>query len=452
MTQKFSFEEQARLVWQYLCSVPLMILEDSIPLLTASLSSHEKVDFLNFVHIVVPEEKLIGECREMQQQKASEEQNPVDGFHIWHAAITRDLKCRIIWFSVHSSEDESKLILNNLKLGFAVVNKSFATLLYEWVRMGYSGKISVEKFEKIWKKCSVAEAICLKSSKNSGSSSSYSVMQSSDRSKTALLGPNSAMTSNNTISYHPSTLDNIAKHDTPYSNGINLHIFFSDLLKNFCCLPETALDVKLAEDMGLLAEFEIHSHHVRFLYQLHRKGSKVSLTLAVDPLEVVSTYLSSDGFRSSSVCHEKGGNFSLTESADHGFDHSGSFSSDKTKNSKWNKNFDLSGDITQHSTEVDKKRSNDTIEIADQRATTCQNIKLHEQSRQREHKEHHLRLTQDKLVDVIRRVSCDSSLDSEKKSHLMQSVLMSQMHFQLLIVHFLSWKEATYGYIITSSR
>ncbi|XP_055832699.1 zinc finger protein BRUTUS-like At1g74770 isoform X2 [Solanum dulcamara] len=794
MMQKFSSKEQARLVWQYLCSVPLMILEDFMPWLIASLSSHEKAYFLNFIHIVLPEEKLIQEvfiswlddnkeassqscrkdgkgakfhygkanmkyifemdalmvqCKEIQQQKTSEEQNPIDGFHIWHAAIKRDLrvimeelyqlrsslcvstllslitqlkffadvftfysnaldqiyyplvdqlnmdapstfheqfiersqieelqrllyynlheeiqlgvfidmlcqevelfvgrmnkklqfletevfvfiretcghelqlwllymslhmlplgllKCMIIWFSAHLSEDESKMILNNIKLGSSVVNKSFATLLYEWVRMGYSGKISVEKFRKdLEEMFSSRSYLFEKWSKNSGSSSSHLEMLSPAR------------------PYHPSTLDNIGKHDTPYSNGINLRIFFSDSLKNLCCVPETAVDgmryssldvkpidffhffhkalkkdlqyvlslsVKLAEDVGLLAEFERHFHRVRFLYQLHSKsedetafpaleskgqlqnvshsygidhkleveqfdkisiilneitslqgyvdlvdsdklkykklclnlhdtciymhktltdhiyreevelwplfkehfsvaeqekiigdmlgrtkaenlqemipwlmasltpeeqhglmsiwrkvtkntkffewlgewwegikrdesvnaetGSKVSLALAIDPLEVVSTYLSRDDFRSSRVCHKKGENFSPTESADHDLDQSGSFTADKSQNAKGNKNVDRSVDITKHSTEVD---------IADQRETTCQDIKLYEQSSQKEHKENHLMLTQDRLVDVIRRVSGDSSLDSEKKSHLMQSLLMSQ--------------------------
>ncbi|XP_049345318.1 zinc finger protein BRUTUS-like At1g74770 [Solanum verrucosum] len=803
MMEKFSSEEQARLVWQYLCSVPLMILEDFMPWLTASLSSHEKTYFLNFIHIVLPEEKLIQEvfiswlddnkeessrscikdgkgakfhygkanmkyifemdvllvqCKEMQHQKASEEHNPIDGFHIWHAAITRDLrvimeelyqlrsslcvstllsvitqlkffadvftfysnaldqiyyplvdqlntdalstfheqfiersqieelqrllyyklhgeiqikvfvdmlcqevelfvgrmnkklqfletevfvfiretcshelqlwllymslhmlplgllKCMIIWFSAHLSEDESKMMLNNIKLESAVVNKSFATLLYEWVRMGYSGKISVEKFRKdLEEMFSSRSYLFEKWSKNSGSSSSHSEMQSPDR------------------PYHPSTLDNLGKHDTPYSNGINLRIFFSDSLNDLFCLPETAVDgmrlssldvkpidffhffhkalkkdlqyalslsVKLAEDVGLLAEFERHFHHVRFLYQLHsksedeiafpaleskgqlqnvshsygidhkleveqfdrisiilneitslqgyvdmidsnklkykrlclnlhdtcismhktltdhiyreevelwplfkehfsveeqekiigdmlgrtnaenlqemipwlmasltpeeqhgivsiwrkvtkntkffewlgewwegikrdesvnaEKGSKLSLALAVDPLEVVSTYLSRDDFRSSSVCHEKGENFSSTESADHDLDQSGLFTADKSQNAKGNKNVNRAIDITQHSTDVDKKRCNDTTDIANKKETTCQDIKLYEQSKQKDHKEHHLMLTQDKLVDAIRRVSGDSSLDSVKKSHLMQSLLMSQ--------------------------
>ncbi|CAN4099343.1 unnamed protein product [Withania somnifera] len=659
MVQKFSPKEQARLVWQYLCSVPLMILEDFMPWLTASLSSHEKADFLKFIHIVVPEEKLIQEvfvswlddnkeasrrscikygkktpeiailhegiqlkvfidmlCQEVESfvgrmnKKLQFLETEVfvfiretcsHEFQLWllymslHMLPLGLLKCMIIWFSAHLSEYESKMILNNIKLGSTVVKKSFATLLYEWVKKGYSGKISVEKFRKdLEEMFSNRSYLFEKWSKNSGSSSLHSEMRSSDRFKTLLLGPNSAMTSDNIIS-HPSILDYIMKHDTPYSSGISLNIFFSDSLKNLCCLPETTVDdigfssidvkpidffhffhralkkdlqyvlslsVKLAEDVGLLSEFERHFHHVQFLYELHSKSedeiafpaleskgklqnvthsygidhkleveqfSKISIILneisslqgdvdmvdsnklkhknlclnlhdtcismhktftdhiyreevelwplfkehfsveeqekiigdmlgrtkveniqemipwlmvSLTPEEqhgiiltwrkvtkntkffewlgewwegikrdekAVSTYLSRDDFRNSSVCHKIRENFSLTESK-----------------AKGNKDVGRSVNITQHSTEVDKKRCNYTVDIADQRETACQDIKLYEQSSQKESKEHHSILTQDKLVDVIRRVSCDSSLDSEKKSHLMQSLLMSQ--------------------------
>lgn len=35
---------------------------------------------------------LMVQCREKQQLEASEGQNPIDGFLIWHTAITRDLR------------------------------------------------------------------------------------------------------------------------------------------------------------------------------------------------------------------------------------------------------------------------------------------------------------------------------------------------------------------------
>lgn len=61
LMKRFSSKEQARLVWQYLCSVPLLLLEDFLPWVITSLSSVRKTDFLNFIHVVLPEETLIQE-------------------------------------------------------------------------------------------------------------------------------------------------------------------------------------------------------------------------------------------------------------------------------------------------------------------------------------------------------------------------------------------------------
>ncbi|KAJ8553861.1 hypothetical protein K7X08_024539 [Anisodus acutangulus] len=491
LMKRLSSKEQARLVWQYLCSVPLLLLEDFLPWVITTLSSVGKTDFLNFIHVVLPEETLIQEVfiswldnNELSAQSCLEygkgakshygianmkhmlklgtivvhssdmklltKKNPIDGFHLWHAAIRRDLKeileelhqlrssfclstlmslvaqlkffadvlnfysialdqifyplvdeltksepstfheqfsegsqieelqrllycklqsgiqlnvlvemlcqevesfvgritkklhlletevflvirencshesqlwllyrslqmlplgllkCMIIWFSVHLSEDESKLILNNVMLGSPIVNSSFASLLYEWVRTGYSGKISLEKFRKDLEEMFGSRSSLLEKSFNdSGNSSSHLDMQSFDESNDLLLQPASAMTSNNTVSYHPSSLGIIEKIDTSYSYGINTHIFFSDAQKNISFFPGTSsrsrndlnfpnrefipidfvhffhkalrkdiqyvvsLSVKLAEDVGILAEFHRRFHLLHFLLRLH---------------------------------------------------------------------------------------------------------------------------------------------------------------------------------------
>ncbi|XP_059303890.1 zinc finger protein BRUTUS-like At1g74770 isoform X1 [Lycium ferocissimum] len=491
LMKRFSSKEQARLVWQYLCSVPMLLLEDFLPWVITTLSSVGKADFLNFIHVVLPEETLIQElfiswldntelsaqsCLEhgkgtkshygianmkhmlklgtmvvhSSEMKLLTKKNPIDGFHLWHAAIRRDLKeileelhqlrssfclstlmslvaqlkffadvlnfysialdqifyplvdeltkndpstsheqfsegsqieelqrllycklqggiqlnvlvemlcqevesfvgriskklhfletqvflvirencshelqlwllyrslqmlplgllkCMIIWFSAHLSEDESKLILNNVMRGSPVVNKFFASLLYEWVRTGYSGKISLEKFRKdLEEMFSSRSSLLEKSFNNSGSSSSQLDMQSFDKSNNLLLQPASSMTSNNTVSYHSSSLSIIEKIDTSYSSGINTHIFFSDSQKNLSFFPGTSsrssndvnipnrefipidfvhffhkalrndiqhvvsLSVKLAEDVGILAEFHRRFHLLHFLLRHH---------------------------------------------------------------------------------------------------------------------------------------------------------------------------------------
>lgn len=491
LMKRFSSKEQARLVWQYLCSVPLLLLEDFLPWVITSLSSVRKTDFLNFIHVVLPEETLIQEvfiswldnnelsaqsCLEhgkganshygianmkhmlkertivvhSSEMKLPTKKNPIDGFHLWHAAIRRDLKeileelhhlrnsfclstlmslvaqlkffaevlnfysialdqtfyplidelnksdasasheqfiegsqieelqrllycklqdviqlnvlvemlcqevesfvgriskklhfletkvflvirencshelqlwllyrslqmlplgllkCMIIWFSAHLSEDESKLILNNVMLGSPVVNRSFTSLLYEWVRTGYSGKISLEKFRKdLEEMFSSRSSLLEKSFNNSGSSFLQSDMQSFDQSNNLLFQSASAVTSKNSVSYHPSPLGIIEKLDTSYSYGINTQIFSSDSQKSLSFFPGTSsrssndlkvpirefipidfvhffhkalindiqdvvsLSVKLAEDVGVLAEFHRRFHHLHFLLRIH---------------------------------------------------------------------------------------------------------------------------------------------------------------------------------------
>lgn len=61
LIKRFSSKEQARLVWQYLCSVPLLLLEDFLPWVMTSLSSVGKTDFMNFIRVVLPEETLVQE-------------------------------------------------------------------------------------------------------------------------------------------------------------------------------------------------------------------------------------------------------------------------------------------------------------------------------------------------------------------------------------------------------
>ncbi|CAN4088160.1 unnamed protein product [Withania somnifera] len=460
--KRFSSKEQARLVWQYLCSVPLLLLEDFLPWVFISWfdnnepSSHSCLErgkgakslygIANMKHMLKLGPMVI--CS--REMKLLTKKKPIDGFHLWHAAIRRDLKeileelhqlrssfclstlmslvaqlkffadvlnfysialdqifyplvdeitqsdsstsreqfiegsrieelqrllycrlqggiqlnvlvemlcqevesfvgriskklhfleievflvirencshelqlwllyrslqmlplgllkCMIIWFSAHLSEDESKLILNNVMLGSPVVNKSFASLLYEWVRTGYSGKISLEKFRKdLEEMFSSRSSLLEKSFNNSRSPFSQLDVQSFDESNNMLLQPASAMRSNNTVSYHPFPLGIIEKLDTSYSCGINTHIFFSDSQKDLSFFPGTSsrssndlnfpnreimpidfvhffhkalrndiqyvvsLSVKLVEDVGILAEFHRRFHLLHLLLRLH---------------------------------------------------------------------------------------------------------------------------------------------------------------------------------------
>ena len=57
----FSHEEQANLVWQFLCSIPVNMMADFLPWISASFSPDENQDILDCLRKIVPEEKLLQE-------------------------------------------------------------------------------------------------------------------------------------------------------------------------------------------------------------------------------------------------------------------------------------------------------------------------------------------------------------------------------------------------------
>ncbi|CAJ1951937.1 unnamed protein product [Sphenostylis stenocarpa] len=59
LLEKFSLEEQASLVWQFLCSIPVNMMTEFLPWLSASISTDESQDLRNCLSKIVPEEKLL---------------------------------------------------------------------------------------------------------------------------------------------------------------------------------------------------------------------------------------------------------------------------------------------------------------------------------------------------------------------------------------------------------
>lgn len=56
LIEKFTFQEQASLVWQFICSVPVMVLEDFLPWMMSYLSHKERTEVVNCMKDVVPTE------------------------------------------------------------------------------------------------------------------------------------------------------------------------------------------------------------------------------------------------------------------------------------------------------------------------------------------------------------------------------------------------------------
>ncbi|TKY55135.1 RING finger protein [Spatholobus suberectus] len=127
------------------------------------------------------------------------------------------LKCVITWFSVHLSEKESRSILHCIKKGNNSVCKAFSSLLHEWFRIGYSGKTSIEKFRQdlqhmFKRRCSFLP-------EQMKEARGFSLLNS-EKQPLKVSGPNCLSHSSSSGS------SNINKYETPYSTGINLHIFF----------------------------------------------------------------------------------------------------------------------------------------------------------------------------------------------------------------------------------
>ncbi|KAH0756217.1 hypothetical protein KY290_026487 [Solanum tuberosum] len=61
LMEKFSFEEQASLVWQFLCSIPVNMMAEFLPWLSSSISADECKDMHKCLHKVIPDEDLLQE-------------------------------------------------------------------------------------------------------------------------------------------------------------------------------------------------------------------------------------------------------------------------------------------------------------------------------------------------------------------------------------------------------
>ncbi|XP_021896127.1 LOW QUALITY PROTEIN: zinc finger protein BRUTUS-like [Carica papaya] len=59
LIEKFSFEEQASLVWQFLCSIPVNMMTEFLPWLSSSISPDERQDMRKCLCKIIPKEKLL---------------------------------------------------------------------------------------------------------------------------------------------------------------------------------------------------------------------------------------------------------------------------------------------------------------------------------------------------------------------------------------------------------
>lgn len=63
LVEKFLPEEQASLVWQFLCSIPVNMMAEFLPWLSSSISPDEYQDLRKCLNKIIPEEKLLQQVR-----------------------------------------------------------------------------------------------------------------------------------------------------------------------------------------------------------------------------------------------------------------------------------------------------------------------------------------------------------------------------------------------------
>ncbi|XP_051136609.1 zinc finger protein BRUTUS-like At1g74770 [Andrographis paniculata] len=477
LMEKFTSEEQSQLVWQYMCSVPFMLLEDFFPWTAHHLSSHEKLDLEHCIRLIMPKEMLLQEvviswiqskercfdadniygrgyqllnglssledihvvcplevhCEQEQQVK---KEVHTKGIYLWHAAIRRDfdqiieelyqirssscfsslsstlsqikfmadvvifysnhlrkvlyplpnllsknspfscqplieechikglqrllfqeyedsgkqsfveilyedlksltrklnknlmfletevfpsiyeictkemqmwllyaslrmmplglLRCMMAWFSAQLNENQSECILKGLKLGCRSINYSFTSLLYEWVRIGCSGKTSVERFRKNLEEVFNGRSIYLadRYMPNVRFSDQKRKPNSEIRAKESVVMPSS------------SVFITTEEHGISYPSGMHLHVYFSQMYERMPHLQRSKsesdhttvlnlesrpmdiiyyfhralikdmeylvkLSADLAMNVGFLAEFEKRFRLLNIIYQIH---------------------------------------------------------------------------------------------------------------------------------------------------------------------------------------
>ncbi|KAK6123026.1 hypothetical protein DH2020_043242 [Rehmannia glutinosa] len=382
LMQNFTSEEQSKLVWQYMCSVPTILLEEFLPWMTLHLTSEENLDVLHCIKLITPKEKILQEIKfitdvlifysnsldkfvyQLLSLLAKNTLSPcsplIDEYHIkclqsllfyereslaqlrsfietlcqeleslvrglvknlmfletevfpsisesctsemqlWllytslHMMPLGLLRCTVTWFSAHLSENQSNSILKNMKLGCPSINKSFASLLYEWVRIGCSGKISIDKFRQNLEEMFNGRSFYLAEQNRQNNVSSGQ-----------LLKPNSAMMMKKSVAIPSSSISiTTEEHDISYTFGMNHHKFFSQMFKRmpplqknltesdratFLTLESRPMDLvfyihralikdmeylvslsaMLATNFGYLAEFKNRFKFLNKIYQIH---------------------------------------------------------------------------------------------------------------------------------------------------------------------------------------
>ncbi|KAJ1390550.1 Zinc finger, CHY-type, partial [Sesbania bispinosa] len=76
--EKFSSEEQASLVWQFLCSIPVKMMAEFLPWLASYISSDEHQELLRCLCTIIPKEKLLHQAIKQELSDLAETARKMD--------------------------------------------------------------------------------------------------------------------------------------------------------------------------------------------------------------------------------------------------------------------------------------------------------------------------------------------------------------------------------------
>ncbi|EEF52103.1 zinc finger protein BRUTUS-like At1g18910 [Ricinus communis] len=164
-------------------------------------------------------------------------------------------------------------------------------------------------------------------------------------------------------------------------------------------------------------------------YDIAHVSEESNTVRAADPLEIISSYLPKDALRKQG---DKGIEFSQKDSSGANIDLFGKCNlEDKAKAANEDQNNEYS-ECAKSLNEGEKKRFN---EVANELLKTDIPGEPFQPSPNTGHHEHLLTMSQDDLESAVRRVSRDSSLDPQKKSYIIQNLLMSRWIVKQRISH-----------------
>lgn len=61
LLEQFSPNEQASFVWEFFCSIPVILLEELLPWIISFLSPEKQVEVIHCIRKIVPKEKYLQE-------------------------------------------------------------------------------------------------------------------------------------------------------------------------------------------------------------------------------------------------------------------------------------------------------------------------------------------------------------------------------------------------------